>query len=214
MTRMPVGEMSATAPRKSIAESGSSTTTSIYLRKRRLYRLSESLCSSASAGLPVASVITYFGSGKIQRKDVARRSTSERHSSRTPLAHPYPVPETTTFDEHGRLRLYAQFPDQKTAQDARADAEPKGASLHQRGSSVGDEFEGARASAGVLAVDADALQASKRRDLRGEALCDRGDRDRGIPAKVRRCGARSTNDALEVGQRRSTPRVAVGFRMP
>src|SRR5579883_1183438 len=117
MTRMPVSEMSAIAPRKSIDERRSSTTTSMYFRSR-------TPVERFSCG---RSVIRRYCSRKVIRQNRARLRAGERHAASAPLTEPNAVTQAAALHGHRspvRCRLDRDAAHEQTRQHARTERAP------------------------------------------------------------------------------------------
>src|SRR5579884_3813589 len=101
MTRMPVSETSAMAPRKSIDDRRSSTTTSMYF----LRRTPKTRFSPPSGALRFGSNIANPGTRIIEVQNRAGVGARECHAACTPLTKSDAVSQARTFDDERALRL-------------------------------------------------------------------------------------------------------------
>src|SRR5579883_810350 len=207
MTRMPVSEMSAIAPRKSIDESRSSTTTSMYFRKR-------TPVARFSCG---RSVIRRYRPGKIIRQDRPALRAGERHAAGAPLTEPHAVTEPAAL--HGHRSAVSCSVDrnaahQQTGQHARSERAPHVLCIDFDRAARADKRPRPRAPAPVRLLQLDARDRAGRTQLLLQRALELRHLDRLAPRVPWRLRTVRARNALAVRQRFAAPRVGVRFRMP
>src|SRR5579872_1211620 len=200
MMRMPPVEMSAIAPRMSIADCGSSTITSMYLRKREFSRFSPSCtCNHRSR--------------KIESEDVGGARPGAGHPARAPLTQADSVAASAALDRHGR-RVKTGSKNQQAAYHMHADSRTKQRRLHLDAPPLAEKDEAAGTTAAIGSGQLDVLQGAERRQLLRKSALDRLDRHALLPAVLRRVGAIRADDAREVRHARAVPHLVRGLGAP